>query len=363
MFGGSYKEYSNFKKELADIKALNQKPSKTEALEGFWKRAKFSIKFMFTEKEALFFAFLQWMVIVWVYVLWVQMLSWIPDEVWKSAQNSDEGSIADIILLVWSFICVWIAAFPIGILSACMWASYLLKKRTWSSDIASCFKLVLPNSFWIWIFSWIDGWWTMMRILDRLPKKNDRTPRATKLLKEAIYYAWKVGTIGILPALSTGRGTWGAIKHSLELVRRCTKDVLITRAWYSLLCWIVGVWAYIGWIIILIAFPDIINSTSWESKMIYSFYMYACIPVFFAVWIVVLFLRPIYIISSFAIYENYLVHQWEDLILPRNGTGKNIIIIFGIFLVVIFLLYFNRESLWILEMLATPYGEEYVPNK
>jgi hypothetical protein len=76
-----------------------------------------------------------------------------------------------------------------------MGASYLLKKKTGSSDIASCFALVVPNSFSIWIFSWIDGWWTVSRIFDRLPKKNDRTPRSVKLLKEAAYYAWKVATI------------------------------------------------------------------------------------------------------------------------------------------------------------------------
>jgi len=59
----------------------------------------------------------------------------------------------------------------------------------------------------------------------------------------------------------------------------------------------------------LIVFPDILNSSSGDSEMIYSFYMYAGIPVFFAVGIVVLFLRPIYIISSFALYENYLAHS------------------------------------------------------
>jgi len=88
------------------MKVLNEKPKRLEAVGGFWQRAKFSIKFMFTEKEVLFFAFLQWMVIVAVYLLWVQMLSWIPDEVWQSARESDEGSIADWILLAWSFVCV-----------------------------------------------------------------------------------------------------------------------------------------------------------------------------------------------------------------------------------------------------------------
>ena len=96
------------------------------------------------------------------------------------------------------------------------------------------------------MFSWIDGWWTVSRILDRLPKKNDRTPAAVKLAREAAYYAWKIGTIGILPALTTGRGVFGATKHSFALVTRCTKDVLITRAGYSILCWIIGVSTYIG---------------------------------------------------------------------------------------------------------------------
>lgn len=357
MFWKSYKEYSAFKKELVDMKVLNKKPEKIEALHWFWKRAKFSIKFMLTEKEVLLFAFLQWMVIVAVYFLWVQMLWWIPDEVWQSAQDSDEWSIVDLILLVWSFICVGLAAFPIGILSGCMGASYLLKKKTGSSDIASCFALVVPNSFSIWIFSWIDGWWTVSRIFDRLPKKNDRTPRSVKLLKEAAYYAWKVATIWMLPALSTGRWVWGSIKHSLLVVKSCTKDVLITRAWYSILCWIIWVGTYVGWIFMLISFPGILDTAQWDSEMIYSFYMYAGIPIFFAVWVVVLFLRPIYIISSFAIYENYLAHTWEDLILPKSGKGQNALVLFIILILWVLLLYVFRESIGIMDMLATPYEE------
>ena len=94
------------------------------------------------------------------------------------------------------FVCVGLVAYPLGLLTACMGASYMLRFCGRPSTIAECLKIVLPKSWTLWIFSWLDGWWTMERILERLPKKNDRTPLSVKLANEAVYQAWKISSMG-----------------------------------------------------------------------------------------------------------------------------------------------------------------------
>lgn len=312
----TYKEFAVFRNNLAQVKDINQRPQITIAIIWFWKRAKLSIKFIFTEKEALFLLCIQWVVIVLTYLLWVQIIAIIPEELWGNTDWSSQKNTLIVILLWWSFLCIWIASFIIGILSSCVWVLYLLKKRTWSSDLYTSFTVVLPHSLLIWIFSWIDGWWTMRRIAQRISRFSRKRPGSflSNVMKEVTYYAWKVGTIWILPALATGKTVWSAIKTSLSLVNVCRTDVIITRAWYSIMCWVVWTAGFI-WFIYMFNYVGIINDASSDVENMYSFYMYATIPISISVGIVLLLLRPIYIISSFAIYENFLAFIWEDLVL------------------------------------------------
>ena len=67
-------------------------------------------------------------------------------------------------------------------------------------------------------------------------------------------------------------------------------------------------------------FPDLFSGDTESSAFIYSFYMLAGIPIFFSVGIIMLFVRPIYIISSFAIYENYLDKTGEDILIKKAGS-------------------------------------------
>lgn len=349
MFWKNYSALKDLREQIYKEGFIKEKPKKMKSVKWFWNRTKFAVKFILQEKEVLFFAFLQWLVVIWVYYLWVQMLWWIPEEVWESAKESDSGSIVDLILIVWSFLCVGIATFPIGILSWCMWVSYILKKTIGSSDIGSCFKMVLPNAWKIWLFSWIDWWITVNRIFDRIPSKDDRQSATSKALEEALYYAWKVGTLPILPALSTGRSIWSAIKDSFELLKMNTKTIILTRTGYSIFCWIVWVWSYILWVLWLLSVPSLLWNT------VFSIYMIIGIPLGISLWIVILVLRPIYIITSFAIYENYLAIKKQKIVIEKSEKGTNILILFLVFIGVISLLYLYREPLWLIDLLSTPY--------
>ncbi len=320
------KEYFNemeaVQKEIHALPGLQgEKPSLGAGLSGFFRRAVFSAKLMLQEKELITFALLQWACVAAGYFLWVQMIGWIPEEAWKQAADDKSDRLYNLILFLWSFVCVGLVAFPLGVLSGCMGAVHVQNRLGRESTIHGCLKMVAPRVWPLWIFHWIDGWWTVNRILDRLPKKNDRRTPAQKALSEALYYAWKVATIGILPALVTGRGLVDAGKRSIDLVRKKLADVLLLRAGYSALCWIVGVGAYIGTIVLFIKFPDLVNFKTPVESHIYKFYLWAGLPITVAAGMVLLLLRPIYVLSSCDIYADYVKEREENLVLPDPPGG------------------------------------------
>jgi hypothetical protein len=292
------------------------RPSYGTGLAAFWERTKFSFKLVFLEKELITFALLQWACIAAGYYLWVQMLGWIPEQVWRDAADSKGGSVADLVLFAWSFVVVGAVAFPLGLLSGAMGAVHFLHRQGKESTIEDCFSMVLPRAWPLWIFHWIDGWWTVNRILDRLPRKNDRRSPAQRALSEALYYAWKVATIGILPALVTGRGLIDSGRRSVDLVRKKFADVAILRAGYSALCWIIGVGTYIGTIFFFVYFPGLVDFKAPVEREIFKFYFWAGVPLVASVGVIMLFLRPVYIISACDIYADYVAEREENLMLP-----------------------------------------------
>ncbi|OGR43845.1 MAG: hypothetical protein A2X35_09035 [Elusimicrobia bacterium GWA2_61_42] len=326
-----------------------------EGLAGFWARTKFSVRLIFLEKEIITFALLQWACIALGYYLWVQMIGWIPEAAWERAASSDKATIGDFILFLWSFFCVGIVAFPLGILNGCMGAAHFLNRQGKESTIDDCLKMVLPRAWPLWLFHWIDGWWTVLRILDRLPKKRDRRSPADKAKSEAMYYAWKLATIGILPGLVTGRGLVDAGKRSVELVVRKFKTVIILRGGYSALCWVVGVGGYIGSIAFFINFPGLVNFKAPVAGQIYVFYCWVGIPLLISAGLVMLLLRPIYVISSCDIYADYVAEQQENLMLPpppAQARGYGAVIAAALLGLAILAAAFYREELGLMRLLA-----------
>ncbi len=335
-------EFTNVKNEINQLNKTEDNPNKSESVKSFFSHVHYAFRLTMQEKEIVTFTILQWTSIAVGYYLWVQMLNWIPAGVWKSAAESHKGgSIADYVLLAWSFVCVGVAAFPLSIFSACIGAVYFLRRQGKPSTIAACLKIVLPKTWCLWVFQWIDGWITVNQILERLPKKNDRRTPAQKALSEALYFAWKLGTIGILPSLITGRGLVESCKQSILVVRHKFKEAAMLRLGYSVLCWVVGITAYIGSIFFFIAFHDLVPRGKEIYGDIYAFYFWAGVPILIAVAIVEMFLRPIYIIASCDIFSNYLEEKQEKVLLPRspskNASALVTFLILVIILTVIFL--------------------------
>ena len=178
-------EFNAAKQGINDIEQSQIQPEKTEGLKNYFYYLVKTWKLTLQEKEIITFAFLQLASIAVGYYLWVQMLRWIPAEVWRSAEHSRHASLPDLILLAWSFVCVGVAALPLGIFSACIGVVYFLRRQGYPSTIAACLKIVLTEIWPLWVFQWMDGWITVNQVLERLPKKNNHETLAQRALKNS----------------------------------------------------------------------------------------------------------------------------------------------------------------------------------
>ena len=314
-YGTIKNSLNKLKHEAGDQIGEQENPSMMESIGGFGKQAANSLYFILTEKENIIFALLQLACIVLGYYIWVQALSWIPDEVWKASQEDKEGTFVNILMWLWSFACVGLVSLPLGLLTACMSASYILRSEGKESTVAECLKVALPKAWPIWVFSWIDGWWTVQRIAERLPKKNDRTSLSTKLRNEIVYNAWKAASLGFIPALLFGRGAVEAGRDSLRLLVDRFMPLVKLRLAYALICWIVGIGSYIS---IFFFLKRIVFAMHSEYDM-YTFYLYCGLPMIVALLIIMLIFRPLYIISACRIYTGYAHSQGIKAELPQSS--------------------------------------------
>lgn len=348
--------YREIKTDLQHLKAgagtiveKNEKPGRGAAVAGYFNSGAVSLRFIFGEKENIVFAFLQWAVIGIAYYLWVQALALVPEDVWQSGDGGN--SAVSLVLLMWSFVCVGLAAYPLGLLTACMNASYILRFTGRKSTVAECLKIVLPKSWSLWVFSWLDGWWTVMRILERLPKKNDRTPLAVKLANEAVYQGWKLSSLGFLPALLSGRSVGEACGDSLNLLKERFGMLVKLRIGYSLVCWGFGIVGYLGMFALLWMLPELSGSI-FEDNAVYEFYLLAGAPLLAVLIFIMLVFRPVYVISACRIYAFYAREKGVNIKLPESSSrGISALTAFLLLAAVLAAAWFFRDRHGIAELM------------
>lgn len=353
-----FKQLEFVREELIEMPGINERPS--GAIGGFASRIGYALSLGFREKEIFVFGLLQWAAVALAYLLWVQMLDWIPEEVWRSAANSNSksGSVADYVLFAWGILCIGVAAYPIGILTGCMGAAHFLHRQGQSSTIAKCLHLVLPRSWPLWIFHWVDGYITVRQILERLPQKDDKRTAADKALSEALYYAWKIGVSGVLPSILTGNSLVRSGKNSVFFVKDNFMEVAKLRLGYSALCWIVGIGSYIGTIFMFMK-VDIVPEGDELYSHIYTFYLWAALPILIALSIVMLLLRPIYVISICDLYSDYLERQGKKASMPKDlPKSMSAFVAFLAVCLIVAAVFLFREEMGISGMLSSPYGQE-----
>jgi len=348
---GVFRQLDFVRNNIQNIQGIRNKPS--GSIGHFGHRARRAVRLIMQEKEIIFFAILQWVTIGLTYLLWVQMLDWIPEDVWEASRSRKGGSAADWILIIWSFFCVGIAAYPIGILTGCMGAAHFLNKQQGNSTIASCFALVMPQSWPLWTFHWIDGWITCQRIFARLPQ-DDKKTAAQRAREEALYYAWKIGVAGVLPSILTGNDLIKSGKNSIIFVRSNFLDVVKLRTGYSALCWVIGILTYIGGVTFLLTVTAIGEAKT--SSIIFNVYLWAGVPLMIALAFVMLILRPIYVITLCDLYSDHLEASGTPPILPQSPSkGTSALVTFGCLALIITTVYIFRQELGIMDALANSY--------
>ena len=151
---------------------------------------------------------------------------------------------------------------------------------------------------------------------------------ARRAASEALYYAWKLGVAGVLPSLVLGNGVIESGKNSIKFVKANFIEIAKLRAAYSLLCWVVGILAYVGAMITLIFMGDEIYALS-GGIAIAKIYLYMIVPIAVSVSVVMIFLRPIYVLTICDMYSDYLFQNNEKANLPNNPkNGKKAFIVF-----------------------------------
>jgi Zn-finger nucleic acid-binding protein len=350
-----FKQLEFVRDELKDLPGIENKPS--GGVGSFLSRVGYALSLGFKEKEIIVFGLLQWASIALAYLLWVQMLDWIPEEVWRSASESDSGSIADYVLFAWSVVCIGLAAYPIGILTGCMGAAHFLYRQGQESTVAKCLQAVLPQSWPLWIFHWVDGLITVRQIVERLPSKDNKKSAAARALSEALYYAWKMGVAGVLPSVLTGNSLVRSGKNSVFFVKDNFIEVAKLRAGYSVLCWIVGIGSYLCTILLFMS-VDILPEGDEVYSHIYTFYLWAAVPILVAASLVMLLLRPIYVISICDLYSDYLEKQGKQVSLPDNiPKSVSALVAFLAIAIITAAAVLFRDEMGISRMLSTPYGQ------
>lgn len=303
------------------LKAGYDKPRvfSTRHFSTFSSQLHYSVTLIAEEKEIIFFAILQWIAMIVAYLLWIQILDWIPDDLWEEVRQSrerdDKGTfmLINLLLTGWSLLIITAVSFPLSLLSAAMVAAHYLRYSQQVSTIDRCFQLASRNLGKLWVFTAIDAWITVDAIMDRLPRKHGNRTAAEELL----YYAWKIGTVGVLPALVAGKGYLEAAKDSLILLKNQPARTIGIRMGYSLLCWIVGITAYIGALYYFIRFGDPAN----HPNMIYNFYFLMVVPLLIAIGITTVFLRPFFLVMTARLYTDNIAFAAPDLSAEQADNG------------------------------------------
>ena len=359
MFFASQRQALNVARDEAR-EIFDQTGTKPKILSGqnvstFFGELGYAVKLIFEEKEIVFFAALQWVVIGIAYTMWTQILDWIPDPVWEQVSRDDNEisfTLLNLVLLGWSFFVVATASYPISLLNAAMTAAHYLRSAGEASTIARCLNLAFRNLGRLWVFTTIDAWITVDAILDRMPRKRNRRTA----LDELLYYAWKIGTIGVVPALAAGKGYIEAAKDSISLLREKPLRAIGVRMGYSLICWIIGIAAYAGSFFYFVAFG---NFTS-RANEVYNFYLLMAVPIIIAVGVTSVLVRPFYLVMVSKLYTDTVpIDRGVTTFTPGQKFDVPAFI-FAILLSILIAFYFFGDELgiraWIESLAAKDFG-------
>ncbi len=276
--------------KLAWVKEQGGHPS-------FWSYLRYSLQLALEEKEIIFFAGLQWAVIIGAYLLCIEVFLWIP-EAQTIGPIGEVSAESNMVFLVWVFSCVTLSALPIGVLTGAMAASHFLRHHGRESTVAACLSLAFQRVVRLWLFHAIDGFITVWQALRRLPSKNKKRP-PTSVASELAYYAWKIASAAAVPTLLLADTSEEAMRASARFARDEIVRIAHLRAAYSFVCWVLafvtGAAAF--------AYFKVVPT---ESLAIYEVFLGGAVPLGFSFAVLMIILRPIYVLSLCHLYSQHV---------------------------------------------------------
>lgn len=285
--------------KLAWVKEQGGHPS-------FWSYLRYSLQLAMEEKEIIFFAVLQWAFILGAYLLSIEVLLWIPE--FQAATRPDQVSAeSNVIFMVWVVSCVTLSALPIGVLTGAMASSHFLRHHGRESTVPACVSLATKRTVRLWLFHAVDGVLTVWQGLKRLPSKS-KEPGSHTATSELAYYAWKIASAAALPTLLLAATPGDAMKASARFAKDEIVRLAHLRAAYSFVCWVL---AFATAAAVFVYFK--IAPT--DSKALYQVFLEASIPLGLGFGILMVILRPIYVLSLCHLYSEHVGKL-------RAGTAK-----------------------------------------
>lgn len=313
----------------------------------FFSKLRYSIVLTFQEKEIIVLAILQWLFVIIACILWTKGFAFIPDELWQRTGESivDDGNKAKslLIIILWSLTILIIVNYPISICSAAIIASQYLKHSNQESTIAKCIAIALRSSGRIWFFTFIDAWITCETIIAR---RKRRVYSGAKYL----YYAWKISTAPVLPALVAGKTFFEATKDSFTILKKHPLQLIGIRMGYSFTCWIVAIACYIG---IFYLLGTLGKEAGTIPHYIYNSYLLIVLPIFFSIFIVSVIVRPHFLIMMAKLYNEVITQDNEAVNIEQNSGSS---LFFAKLFLTIFILLFAAL------VFSYFYGDTYFQN-
>jgi hypothetical protein len=117
--------------------------------------------------------------------------------------------------------------------------------------------------------------------------------------------------------------------------------VIGIRMGYSLICWVVGLAAFVGSIFYLMKFGPHGN----RSYEIYKFYSALIVPIFATVGIISILVRPFFLIMISKLYTHVIPLDLGITIAPQRQKFNFLTLLFVILLSTVLILYFFGDQL------------------
>jgi hypothetical protein len=159
----------------------------------------------------------------------------------------------------------------------------------------------------------------------------------------------------VLPALVLGQRLPQAGVESIVLLRHKLRDVMLLRTGYSVLCWVVGLTTYFGSYAFMDRIPREWVEKDWSGVYIPSFYLWVGLPILLGTGVVLVFLRPIYLIAMSTLYVDMLKETGRKIEIPQPPATWLRLAVAGLVLLgIVGVIVFNARNFeWAASMLSS----------